>query len=77
MLVVLSACGGMPVLTAYFPMKLLMAMASGILGKGGLFVAPPLEDCLTGLTGSSTQGGTGCAGLQLIGVSVADCQALT
>ena len=33
--------------------------SGGILGKGGLFVAPPLEDCLTGLTGSSTQAGTG------------------
>ncbi len=36
-------------LTAYFPM-----LAQGILGKGGLFVVPPLEDCLIGLTGSST-----------------------
>ena len=41
--VVVSACGGirtdkkMPVLTAYFPEP-----ALGILGKGGLFVAPPL-----------------------------------
>ena len=25
-----------------------------ILGKGGLFVAPPLGDCLAGLTGFST-----------------------
>ncbi len=36
-----------------------------ILGKGGLFVTPPL-DCLTGLTGSSTRAGTGCTDLQLI-----------
>ncbi len=67
-----SACGGLrtgkslPVLTAYFPV-----LAYGILGKGGLFVAPPLEDYFTGLTG------TGCTELQLIGSSVADCQALT
>ncbi len=35
----------------------------GNLGKGWivqLFVAPPIEDCLTGLTGSSTRAGTGC-----------------
>ncbi len=44
---VFSACGGirtgskLPVLTAYFPV-----LACGILGKGGLFVAPPLEDAL-------------------------------
>ncbi len=46
-------------------------------GLGGLFVAPPLEDCLTGLMGSSTRAGTGCTELQLIGSSVADCQELT
>ena len=40
----------LPVLTAYFSVQ-----AKGILGKGGLFVAPPLEECLTGLMGSSTQ----------------------
>ena len=40
-----SACGGirsgnkLPVLTAYFIVQ----------GKGGLFEAPPLEDCLTRL----------------------------
>ena len=39
-----------------------------------MFEAPPLEDCLTGLTGSSTQAGTGDAELQLIGSSAADCQ---
>ncbi len=61
-----------PVLIAYFPV-----LVYGILGKGGLFVAPPLEDCLPGLTGSSTRAGTGCTDLQLIGSSVADCQALT
>ena len=32
---------------------------------------------LSGLTGSSTQAGTGRTNLQLIGISVADCQALT
>ncbi len=74
--IVFSACGGirtgskLPVLTAYFPV-----LAKGILGKGGLFVALPLEDCLTGLT--STQAGTGGTELQLIGSSVAECQALT
>ena len=35
----------------YFPV-----LAQDILGKGELLVAPPLADCLTGLTGSSTQG---------------------
>ena len=78
LLVVFYACGGirtgngMPVLTAYYPV-----LAYGILGKGELFVAPSLEDCLTGLTGSSTRAGTGCTDLQPIGSSVADCQALT
>ena len=62
----------LPVLTAYFPLS-----AYGILGKGGLFVAPQQEDCLTGLTGSSTLAGTSCAYLQLIGSSVADCQTPT
>ncbi len=52
-------------------------LAYGILGKGGLFVAPPLEDCLTGLTGSSTRAETGCTDLQLNSSSVADCQTLT
>ncbi len=56
-----------PVLKAYFPV-----LAYGILGKSGLFVAPPLEDCLTGPTGSSTQAGTGCTELQLISSSVAN-----
>ena len=75
---VFSAFGGMrtgrkvPILTAYFAVQ-----ALGILAKGGLFVAPPLEDCLTGLNGSSTRAGTGCTKLQLIDSSVADCQALT
>ncbi len=36
------------------------------MGKGGLFVTPPLEDSLTGLTGSSTRAWTGCTDLQLI-----------
>ena len=49
-MVVFSACGGiltdskLPVLTAYFPV-----LASGILGKGVLFLVPPLEECLTEL----------------------------
>ena len=78
MLVVFSACGGirtvmkMQVLTALFPV-----LARGILGKGGLFVAPPLEDCLSGQTGCSTRAGTGGTDLQLVGSIVADCQALT
>ena len=44
MLFVFSACGGskLPGLTAYFSV-----LAKGIMGKGGLFVAPPLQDCLT------------------------------
>ena len=54
-------------LTAYCPV-----MAYGILRKGGLFVAPPLEDCLTWLTGSSTLAGTGCSDSNL-----ADCQSPT
>ncbi len=65
----------LPALTVYLPLPALRH-----LGKGGLFVAPPLEDFLTGLTGSSTRAGTGCKGctdLQLIGSSVADCQVLT
>ena len=40
-------------------------------------MATPLEDCLTGLTDSFVRDGTGCTDLQLIGSSVADCQALT
>ncbi len=50
MLVVFSACGGIRtgisvlVLPAYFPV-----LAYGILGKGGLFVAPPFEDWANGL----------------------------
>ncbi len=57
-------------LTALFALKWMRA---------GLFVVPPLEDCLTGLSasGSSTQAGTGCTDLQLVGSSVTDCQALT
>ena len=48
LLVFFSACGGLrtgnsrSVLTAYFLLTYV------ILGKGGLFVAPLLEDCLTG-----------------------------
>ncbi len=63
---VISACGGirtgsnLPILTAYFPV-----LAYGILGKSGLFVAPPLEDRLTVLTGSSVQNGTDCMNLQI------------
>ncbi len=52
-------------------------LAYGILGKGRLFLTPSLEDCLTRLMGSSTQAGTGCSNLQLIGRSVAYSQALT
>ncbi len=46
----------------------------GILGKGGLFVTPPLEDCLTMLTGSSIHAETGRGDIQLIDNSVADWQ---
>ncbi len=73
-----SACGGIrnaraiPVLTVHFPV-----LAQGVLGKGGLFVAPKLEDCFTSLTGSSTQAETGCADLKLFSDSVVDCQDLT
>ncbi len=72
LLVVFSACGGirtginLPVLTAYFPV-----LAEGILGKGGLFVTPPLEDCLNGLFYPNWND------LQHIDSSVADCLALT
>ena len=71
---VFSTCGGirtgikMPVLTAYFPV-----LAYGILGKGGLFVAPPL-DYLTKLTALLPRLEQV---VQLIGSSVADCQTLT
>ena len=60
------ALRNLTVWTAYFPV-----LAQDILGKGGLFVASPLEDCHTGLTGSSTQAE------QVVGSSVANCQALT
>ena len=56
---------------------LFLEMYQGIFGKGALFAAPQLKGCLIGLIGSSTQTGTGCINLQLIGSSVADCQALT
>ena len=52
-------------------------LAYGILGKGGLFMVPPLDDCLIRITGSSTRAGTGCRDLQLIHNSVVHCQALT
>ena len=45
-------------------------------GKGGLFVAPSLEVCLIGLTGSSTQAGAGGPVFTAFYSSVADCQAL-
>ncbi len=57
-----NSTGRQSVLIAYYPV-----LAQGILGKGVLFVAPPLEDCITGLMRSSTQAGTDCA----------DCQTLT
>ena len=77
-LVVSSACGrkhtgsSVPFLTAYFPM-----LFQGILGEGGLFAVPPLEDYFTGLTDSSIRAGTGCTALKLIGSRMANCQALT
>ena len=39
------------------------------MGKSRLLVSPPLENCLAGLTGSSTLAGTGSTDLQLIGDS--------
>ena len=48
----LAIHSSMQVLTAYSPV-----LAYDIMGKGVLFVATPLEDCLTGLTGSSTLAG--------------------
>ena len=73
LLLVFPACDGirtgskLPSWTAYFP-----ELAYGILGKGVLFVEPPLED--TGLTGSSTQAKADC---RFIGSSVNDCQVLS
>ena len=81
MSVVFSACDGIrSVFTAYFPW--LRACASWERVDCSVFVAPPLHRRLpyTGLTDSSTRAETGCTGctdLQLIGSSVADCQALT
>ena len=86
---VFSAYGGirtgstnnLPVWTAYKSNanldSLLSRVGLDILGEGKLFVAPPLEDCSTGLTGSSIQAGTGCTNFLLLVSSVADCQSLT
>ena len=41
-----------------------------ILGKGGLFPAPPLKDYLTGLTGSSARVGTGSTYINSLTVAV-------
>ncbi len=73
---VLSPCcwSGSPPAAEYTPTVICHL---GHLGKGGLFVTPPLEDCLTRLMGSSTRAETGWVDLQLIGSNVADCQALT
>ena len=58
--------------------SLLYRAGLGQLGKGWIVRGTTtIEDCLTGLTGSSTQVGTGYTDLQLIGSSVADYQALT
>ncbi len=46
----------------------------GHLGKG--WIVRGTTNSLTWLTGSSTQAGTGGTNVQLIGSSVADCQAL-
>ena len=85
LLPVLLAGKSMSVLAAYFPLKWLRAF----LGKGGLFVLPPLKavetttkktktlKTLTWLTGSSTRAETGCINLQHAGSSVTNCQALT
>ena len=63
---------GLPVSTAYFSRAGL-----GYLGKGWIVRDTTTRRLDTGQTGSSTQAGTCCADLQLIGSSVADCQALT
>ena len=60
-----SACGG----------NLTVLLLSRAL-LGHLRDTKTLEDCLTWLTGSSTQAGTDFTDLQLISSSVADCQAL-
>ena len=58
---VFSTCGGVrtgskqSVLTAYY-----VQLRASWERTHGLFVAPPLEDCLTGITSSSTRAGTGC-----------------
>ena len=52
--------------------SLLSCTGFGHLGKGWI-----VEDCLTGLTGSSIRAGTSCTDLRLIGNTVANCQALT
>ena len=44
---------------ARFDSLLFVELAQSIMGKGVLFVTPPLEDCITGPTGSSIQAGTG------------------
>ena len=60
---------------ASFDTQLSPVLATGIMGKDGLFEALQLED--TWLTGSSTRAGTDCTNLQLPGSSVPNCQALT
>ena len=47
------------------------------LGKGWIVRGTTTKKCLTGLTSSSTQAGTGRTDLQLIGSIVAYCQTLT
>ncbi len=72
--IVFSACGGLCTTISFY--SLLSHAGLGHLGKGWIVRGTPLEDGLTGLTGSSTRAGTGSTGLQLIGSSVADCQQL-
>ena len=57
----------MPVLTAYILW----------LGKGWIVHAAITRRLPYWATGTSTRAGTSCADLQLMGSSVADCQALT
>ncbi len=73
LLFVFSACGGMRTTSklTYFPV-----VHYGILGKGWI-VRGTTTIALLGQRGSSTQAGTGRTDLQVIGSSVADCQALT
>ena len=58
--------------------SLLSRAGLGHLGNGWIVRGTITRiNCLSGLTGPSTQAGTGSTDLQLISSSVTDCQALT